>query len=464
MFHEHIFTFNPFLGDFVQDFSGKDVREVFYNKFANINGKRLNVLLLKYDDRDKIILTKKPNGTLEWGGYEMELMRCLVSKMKGTIEIFPASFYLLPGERDPWRQTNNMDFTGSIVTKKRIIDLLKIDIMNTEEIIQPEEVSGVTESLYPHATDDLKIIIKKGSPIPYYKYLFLVYNYKVWVVFVITILVGTVSWIVIGSGLYPSGLNKFINLIRVTTGGSLPRIPKVDSERFFIAIWLMFTLIMSTAFTSNLATVLMQNKYYPNVDTMDELLEGGYNIVGYRTQLKELKKAFNGTSKAPLFNRMIQMPDKYANNNTTLNNLTEMLLLATNPILVGERRAIYVTKHRVFKDVFHIVRESPLPNYTALQLPTGSPFLDYVNLILRRIIESGMFQFWRKQHEHYYVLTKLFFKPDEADETRTQANPLTIYHLQAAFLILFTGLTASSIVFVAENFRFKFSPKKILQY
>lgn len=370
-----IFTSNPFFGNknFLEDMSHESVKELFYNKFRDINGKKLKVMLLKYDDRDKIILKKHPNGTLEWSGFEISLLRCLVSKLNGTPIIISGASLLKPEERDPWRQTNNLSFNGGI-TKRRIIEENSIDLMTSEEIILREDLRGVTEGLYTHATDDLKILIRRKPQVQYYRYIFLVFSKEIWFLTIGSFIIGAFTWWFISKGQFIE--NKFLNLLRILMGSSIPKLPYDNSERIFISFWLLCALIIITAFTSNLTTVLMSDKYDPNYNTIDELNDAGIIAFAFETKKRELLQAFNGTQKYPFFQRLIPVPKKYDHNNNTLNNYTQLLfdLKTDQPMLLNERRGIYVTKHRIFMNMFHIVKESPLPNYTAYQLPIGKYF------------------------------------------------------------------------------------------
>lgn len=368
------YTYNPFWEEhnFLENFTSRLPSDLFYNKYFNINGRNLNILLLKFDDRSKIINTKLENGTLVFGGYEISFLTCLIRKMNGTMTWIPSGYHLLPGERNPWVQGNEITYTGAD-TKRRIITEQAIDIMNTEEMIQREEIRGVTESLYPHSNDNMRIIIRKGARVPYYIYLFFVFRLNVWYVFVGMLFVGTISWNITGSQYYPTSFSKFINILRTVTNGSLPQTSNKITERIFLIFWLFYALIITTAFTSNLTTVLMQDRYYPNYDTLEEIDKAGIVLVAFGTQVRELRKAFNGTSKFPLFQRMEYMPEKYDHVNNSLNNNTELLLEFTkkHPIFINSERAIMITKMKRYLNIFHIVKESPMPNLMAYQVPLG---------------------------------------------------------------------------------------------
>lgn len=74
---------------------------------------------------------------------------------------------LKPGERNPWRQTNDIQMNMSAI-KIRIIGESDLDLLNTDDMLTKNDLQGVSESLYPHTKDDFSILIFKEGEIPRY--------------------------------------------------------------------------------------------------------------------------------------------------------------------------------------------------------------------------------------------------------------------------------------------------------
>lgn len=240
----------------------------------------------------------------------------------------------------------------------------------------------------------------------------------------------------------------------MVTGGSLPLKRAKNSEKIFIKFWLFYTVIIITAFTSKLTSVLMDIKYYKDYSTIDELSEAGLYIHAWLTQIIELQKAFNGTNKYSFFKKMSMLPPEYDHVKNSENNWTALLFDYGHPIILNTGRADWVASKKGVKNLFHIVKQSPIPNFTAFQVPAGSPLLDQMNNILRKIIESGLFKHWKIMQKHGEILNNIL-EPDDKNNDYT-LQVLSLNHLNTAFVILFVGLSLSSLIFCCELIQMKF--------
>lgn len=335
-------------------------------------------------------------------------------------------------------------------------------------MITTENKKGATESLYPHMTDDLCILMVKGKKIPYYLYLFLIFKKEVWGILLGTIAFGTIIWKIIGNSSTQSWLMKFLTILRILSGNSLPNLPQIASERIFITFWLLYTLILVTAFMSKLTTALMEEKYYPSLDTLDKIQEAGLSVYGFGSVLKDIMKAFNGTSRMGLAKKLRTYDDRYDLAEYAKNNITELLyeFCTVTPCMVNHERILRIIKFPGIGRHLFILKESLLPNYLSFQVPKGSPLLDEFNSYLRKVIEAGLMLFWRDSVIHTQM-TNGFLHPDDLFyETSkfSQIRALSLIHLQAAFMILFSGLLLSFLVFLMEIFIQRNKEREFLTY
>lgn len=84
---------------------------------------------------------------------------------------------------------------------------------------------------------------------------------------------------------------------------------------------------------------------------------------------------------------------------------------------------------------------------------------DVLNNNLRRIIEADLRKVWIQEHHHMDFMKGLYVHSENDKKDTTQTNPLSVRHLQAAFLILGTGLLLSFCTFILEIFVFGASQK-----
>lgn len=240
------------------------------------------------------------------------------------------------------------------------------------------------------------------------------------------------------------------------TGSSLPRTSLATSERVFIFFWWLYTVIIITAFTSKLASFLVQERYYPDLDTIDELQEADVTVHAYKNQLRELTVVFNGTSKMEWIKKAERLPAVYKPFGNEPINYTALIYdyIPENPSMVNYERAQYIIKMKGLGRLLHIVKESPLPNYDAFQVTEGSPYLDIFNSYLRKVIETGLFHIWKQDFE-YKLILKGITHPDKYFFTREKVRKLSLLHFQAAFICLFLGVGGSTVAFITEILYFK---------
>lgn len=451
-----VFTYNPFWDkeQFLENLT--DVRfdkDIFYNKANNLNGYPLRFLILKDDDPTKIRKeVDNVTGVITYKGKDIEVMWTIIRKLNASIQILNSGDFLKPGERNPWRQTNDLSLK-MIDIKKRIITEQHVDLLNTEEMMLNADMIGITESLYPHSKDDLFIVIHKSGKIPYYLYLFMVLKFELWCA-AFCVFIGVVFlW---------SGIVHFVkfclwrveslSVLRIVLNISLPTLPIVNSERVIMISLMLYSLILSMAFQSKLTSILMEPKYYPDINTLEQLDESGLIIRVYRTMIHDIDKALNGSTKHGIVNKMVPMPSSFDH---AENSKNDFIAIFNQPLALNYYRSVYysrlVTFHKHGRPILHMVKESPLPRYLAFQVSDGSPYLHVLNLLIRRFQEYGFFIIWEKLAEHNDVI-KHIIVPDDYSfrDGNNRNNKLTIYHLQTAFMILFVGILLSSLVFVIE--------------
>lgn len=420
---------------------------------------RIKTLLFKEDDNTKFRVYYNQNGSITFIGQEITILETFAKKLHGGIQFSLAKDHIKPGERNPWRQTNDIKMNMSAI-KIRLISDRDLDLLNTDDMLLKNDLQGVSECLYPHAQDDFMVIMGKKGEIPKYKYLFMVFRIEVWGVLVVLLGIGTLVWYKMDRRIFKTKSETFINIIRMITGGALPANLWNLPEKIFLSFFLLCNLILLTAFTSILTSELTDVKYQSQVNTLDELIEGDYKIHGWQTQLEELTKAFSGTSRSVLIPKLRQMPPKYDPLDSTKNNWTEALFnfIFKNPTILNYERASKVIITRIFYGHFHVVKESPFPNYIAFQMPARSPFYDEFNIYLRQVIESGLVKYWKDMYVYRLVLQGMYVGPEKP--TR-KLSKISLDHLTSAFLILFFGSSLGFLVFIYEVLYFKIKNRNI---
>lgn len=320
-------------------------------------------------------------------------------------------------------------------------------------MIIPDENRGGTERLYPHASDNLIIFTGIGGQMPFYLYLFLTFRLEVWITFIFTLISLTIGWSIIGSKSYKSWFNKFINLLRVITGGSLPGATNGLPERILMIFCLLFSTILITAFTSKLASSLIQERHYPDENTLEDVTKSKKPVFGYQSLIAEIATTFKGTAKVGLLKKMEPYPPKY-------NPVSNVQVIDWNALILdccirahcilNYERAMSILQMSYLGPLGHIVKESLIPNFVAFQVPNGSPLLDELNKYLKRIVENGLYIYWKRDYEYQLIRAKIAQSYDSIYSKIVPVKALSLMHIQGAFIILVTGYVISAVAFLGE--------------
>lgn len=100
--------------------------------------------------------------------------------------------------------------------------------------------------------------------------------------------------------------------------------------------------------------------------------------------------------------------------------------------------------------VLHLMRESIIPSYQCFQLKHGSPFLPYVNKLLRHLQEGGILDFWLRRTIHQALTEGVLVPYEDYKEVTFSPRILDLKRSYPAFLVLATGYMLAFIVFILE--------------
>lgn len=110
--------------------------------------------------------------------------------------------------------------------------------------------------------------------------------------------------------------------------------------------------------------------------------------------------------------------------------------------------------YRNGRPVYHIVEECFLPTISSYAITIDFPFGRRIERYQRRIIESGIPQFWDTLSKFEYTSIVPFqYQREIKYDKSVDVIALTMTHVQVIFYALGVGLLISSFVFVIEKFK-----------
>lgn len=201
----------------------------------------------------------------------------------------------------------------------------------------------------------------------------------------------------------------------------------------------MYCFLINSSYECNLTSNLVLRPTLPEINTIRQLEQSSYQILTFDRYVdllqnflnqtgtyNKLKKRIRGISVEELYKRIERNDVKYAYANKY--HINQYLSKSKNQTING----IPVFNHMV---------ECPVPYLVAYAVYYGSPYLYRINIILRRIQESGLISYWDQKAE------ELSGRPKGGDGGPVR---LTVEHVLSSFYLLALGLVISFINFIIE--------------
>ncbi|XP_069943829.1 ionotropic receptor 21a [Cherax quadricarinatus] len=237
-------------------------------------------------------------------------------------------------------------------------------------------------------------------------------------------------------------------------------LPRRIHMRIFISFLGLYTIIITTAYCSNLAAFLTVTRPPQGMDTVKELRDSGLQIAG-----------LGGFFKGALASAV----DPY------LQSLAERFVAYQNLELVWPKlrksRAAYLHNRQFLEFVIttqftkqgvtsmRIMKECFAPYSIAMALQRHSPLKTNFDRVIRWMLESGLVRRWFLQSLRLSRTIQDKKASNEGDSSKSSEpldaeevastsgviQPLGIQHMQGLFFILIIGYLCSLLVFLLEN-------------
>lgn len=320
---------------------------------------------------------------------------------------------------------------------------------------------------YDYYTESMVWIVPIAEPVPKWRVLFVIFNIYVWIIYITSIfLFGIIFWLVSYRNSneytnYRQFSNAFLTSFRISITNST-KSPKYDLTRTFFNAFAIFSIIISAVYTSSLIVYLKSPIASYQIQTTQDILQSNLGIGG----LSITKQLFNMSSNTnrqdnteanEIFQRFQTIDD---NEKDTVNYWLDLVGKYRNMTTISSRFYVNyqlaignnVTTTADGKDLIYVCEKKPLMYYTlSIVMKKGSPFRRLFNTKIREIVEAGLIQNIIKKYQ-----TIIDNKDDYFDELLTNnqqsGKPLTLDHLQGAFVIIIFGYLFAVILFISELF------------
>lgn len=313
------------------------------------------------------------------------------------------------------------------------------------------------EHTFPVIQDKLCILIKKAEMIPAWTDVIYAFDPSVWLSILFLIIFFALIWVIFKkkhqtdkTEIQNIFIFTSIAMLQILIDAPLTKLRfKYLSERFLVATFLTWGLILSGVYRSTLSTFQTQPNSLHDLNTLEEVAKSKYLI--YTNSWSVANETFPSDSNDPTLRKLFlktQLYSKYANYTEVAKGYYAVL----GRYGLGDV-ALYQKQYLSTKGdlMLHYVKQCPRKYHLTYILPKNSIFRSKINHFISRMVQSGLPQKWlqdmkfNETHSHrHYLIQKTI------NETEYYEYSLTLEDLQVAFFILIIGYTIGIGILIIE--------------
>ncbi|CAL7949914.1 unnamed protein product [Xylocopa violacea] len=222
------------------------------------------------------------------------------------------------------------------------------------------------------------------------------------------------------------------------------------AQRALLSGTLFFSLIVNGLYQSYLVSTLSKPLHYPQLRTLEDVLDTGKTII---TKYANLKDVF--VDDSPLDAKLSQRIRVISSQKSTKDFVAyDGRISLTRYYTVELENNTYYDKEG--NSLLYVVDECPMKYRVSYVLKLHSPYAERVDFLLLRVREAGLLNFWFEDMMYPIRLDKMKRKL----EREKRKVKLTLDHYCLTFLLLFVGLFGSAIMFFVEIYLAKRNAKR----
>jgi hypothetical protein len=299
------------------------------------------------------------------------------------------------------------------------------------------EDSFLVDDTNNYFTEEFTFFIPRAEMYPRFLSMSRVFTSSVWLlIFVVMLLYAvllhrvTLSQSARESDSYRHVANCLLGVWSVILGVGVHEMPRSNPLRGVFFLWLLFCLAINTVFQTYVTSYLVDPGYMYQIDSVEEVIESGLEIyvIDFLHDFlsDDLLSQLNSWRKCGSANQCVM----------TVSRSSGIIMLSGRVFVeyqTGQQNGVFMY-HESSSDLFHF--------HVVMVIKKGSPLLDRMNIIIRRLVEGGFpTKFFKDIIQEKNMKSSL---------ERDQYISMSVYHLQSAFVAMFMGMSLSVLLFFGE--------------
>ncbi|XP_019891451.2 uncharacterized protein LOC105261666 [Musca domestica] len=321
------------------------------------------------------------------------------------------------------------------------------DMATNIRFLSMESFYGRVESTIVLNRDDLCVLIPKAKIASSFWNLFRSFSISVWILISVSLAMAYIFCSLIYRNIF-AGDKLLLDLLSCIISTPRARLQRSRmSARLFFYVWLVYGLLISAAFKGNLTSYLVDREYLPDVNTLQELAESKYPLATLPRHIKHLNRYLdlNNPYESMLRQKIIPLPDAFFNELIEHNNLSYAYLQKYH-ISVFRANS---RKHSLNgKPCFHAMAQCIVPFHAVYIVPYGSPYLGYINKLIRNAQEYGYLHYWDSMMSAVFRRSRRNGQLQRSDDSEPEV--LQLFHFQAVYCFWAMGLVIAIVCFAGE--------------
>ncbi|EDW13862.1 uncharacterized protein LOC6572259 isoform X1 [Drosophila mojavensis] len=437
----HIYRYNPFTDDFLLpvDLSQNQsptLQQLFPKNLPNMHRKPLRMCL--YMDDVRAIYGRK--GKLM--GSDGLLASYIAKRLNATRIITRPLFYNQSTDLCSKEIANEFD-----------------DVAMNIRFLAPKTFKNRIEPTIAHNRDDLCVIVPKAKAELLFWNIFRSFGGWVWLAIGISVLLSYLfcQLLFFSTSSLPRhgrykrrfGQGGALDLFSSTLAQPLAHVPRNSCVSMFLIFWLYFGMLISTAFRGNLTSIMVYRKSMPDINDLSELAASSYKILIRSRHMKHIRQFLsNGREhEARIRELMQEVPDtelvKHFNHNDQSYAYLEKYHIAS--FQVNARQHMHLGR-----PLFHLMDSCLVPFHGVYTVPYGSPYLGFINQLIRGAHEFGFERYWDRIMSTAFIKSGTKVQNNRRHNSSDDPVVLKLEHFHAVFFLWAVGLALAVLIHLWE--------------
>ncbi|XP_045111726.1 uncharacterized protein LOC123504886 [Portunus trituberculatus] len=397
---------------------------LFQEKFSDFYGSRVNVTARPYTPFWKE--QEGPENTTLYSGTDYYALTAIANTLNFTFRRLPTS---------SWAEVTSL-VEERVSFLASVIYILMPDRLDRYDFSFAHEIMSTGFSMAPPILQ------------PQWQALYYPLSGWVWAGMLIALLITPIAFVLIFTRMTGDKDENlllgtvFHQMVGMLLGQSLSHhLFKTSSTRILVAAWLVFAIILGSAYSGNLTATLTLPKYPPRPETLKQLVDTADRIT-MQPYGQEFRSVF-AKSDLPVFQKLAHLmdfvPSMYEGQRQAISRKQAHL---------ENRRS---QQHSIAEwftlpdgsELLYVGKEDIVPGGSGWPLPHDAPYRDAIDSHLMGVIEAGLYEKWAADLLFNVQVESRKKKQDQrqANVVKVSSGPqgLSMCHLQGAFIVLLLG-------------------------